>query len=252
VRNPALGRVVVNLLGECRLTVDGRIITGVPAHFFRIAAYLILSGVRGIVPRQKISTLLWLNATEQQAAANLRQALARIRHVQDEHGFTFVEGNFSSLYLVHTPEVACDLGRFADDYYGRKALSLEELCEIYTGDLLGGMEEASEDFEEWLASWRGRLQMETSERLMAALEQDADPAVAPSAQVTAAQCLLSIDPYNEHAVRFLMQEAAKHGQAGRLKHLYAEIVTVLANELGIQPSAQTQNLYRMLRQELGI
>ncbi|NJS15145.1 MAG: hypothetical protein HC788_11670 [Sphingopyxis sp.] len=93
-RNRSGVKVVVTMLGTCSVTVGNRVVASVPAAFFRIAAYLLLSEPSHSVSRQKLAELFWPHAAACQASSNLRQSLARIRRLQDECGFQLIDGNF--------------------------------------------------------------------------------------------------------------------------------------------------------------
>ena len=241
-------RIDVSLLGDCRLTVAGQVVAGVPSHFFRIAAYLMLSAPRGVLPRHRISALLWSDADEGKAAANLRQVLARIRHLQEQHNFSFIEGNFSNFYLQATPDVSCDLMELLAHFSGKAVLSLAELCDLYTGDLMAGLDESGEVFEDWLAGQRSELRLEVLEHIGSALAERSQ--LSALERTRGAKAILAIDPYNEQALHMLMKEAASHHQLARLDHLYHSMESVLASDWGIKPSAETQALYRALQNSL--
>jgi DNA-binding SARP family transcriptional activator len=241
-------RVKVTLLGDCRLSVDGQMVAGVPSHFFRIAAYLALSAPDKVMPRHRVSGLLWSDANESKAAANLRQVLARVRHLQEQHNFRFLGGNFSSIYLDGDSDVSCDVVELAQHFAGKSVLSLGELCDLYQGDLMLGLEGAGDAFEEWLAAQRSELRVEMLEHIGTALEQGSQ--LASSERTRGAKTVLAIDPYNEQALHLLMKEAANQRQLARLEHLYHSMEAVLASDLGIRPSPETQALYRMLHNAL--
>ena len=67
-------QTTIRLLGPCCLLVGNNLVQGVPASFFRIAAYLILSTPEQVQARSRLAALFWPNADDGKAAANLRQA----------------------------------------------------------------------------------------------------------------------------------------------------------------------------------
>lgn len=248
MRSSAVRQIDLQLLGDCRLVIDGNLVHGVPASFFRVAAYLILSGRGGIQPRHRMSALLWSDADDGKAAANMRQALARIRHLQEEHRFRFIEANFSTLHLPPIHDVHSDLADFVEYLGGSRALTPVELCSLYGGELLAGLDEGGEGFEEWLAMRRDQLLAEAIDGISAGIAPEGGLSLADRA--ICARRLLEIDPYHEAALRVLMREAAERHQVLRLTHLYDSMRTILAEDLGIQPSQETQALYTKLIQTL--
>tara|TARA_R110002124_G_scaffold63350_31_gene173340 strand:- start:14834 stop:15607 length:774 start_codon:yes stop_codon:yes gene_type:complete len=247
-RPTAARKVQLKLFGDCRLTIDGRPIQGVPASLFRVAAYLVLGGNGGIQPRHRVGALLWSDADDGKAAANMRQALARIRHLQEEHGFSFIGANFSMLQLLDEGDVQCDLTDFVDYLKGTLPLTPVELCSLYDGELLGGLGPGGEGFEEWLFPHREKFMVEAVDHIAAGLAPQMG--LSESDRGICARRLLEIDPYHELALRVLMQEAANRQQIGRLTHLYESMRHLLGEDLGIQPSQETQTLYVDLMQRL--
>lgn len=213
-----------------------------------MAAYLILSGRGSAQPRNRIGALLWSETDDGRSAANMRQALARIRHLQDEHGLRFIEANFSTVHLAPNHDVNCDLIAFGEYLAGTRPLTPVQLCSLYGGELLGGLDVGGEGFEEWLAMKRDQLLAEAIDGISAGISPQAGLALADRA--ACARRLLEIDPYHEEALRVLMHEAAERHQVLRLTHLYESMRTVLADDLGIQPSPETQALYVRLIQAI--
>lgn len=237
-------------MGGCCLIIDGDLVQGVPASFFRISAYLILADRAGVQPRHRLSALLWSQADEGKAAANMRQALARIRHLQDEHDFRFIEANFSTLHLPPVHDVTCDLVAFAQYMSGAQPLTPVQLCAVYGGELLAGLDPGGEGYEDWLAARRDQLLNTAIAGISAGVA--ADSGLTPADRVLCSRRLLEIDPYNEEALWVLMREAAERRQISRLNYLYNAMRTVLAEDLGIQPSQETRTLYTQLMQALSV
>lgn len=241
MRATASREIRLTLLGDSCLTIGGVLVAGVTSNFFRIAAYLALSGTRGIVSRQRISALIWSDTDDGKAAVNLRQALVRIRHTQDEHKFRLIGCDSSTLHLVPGNDVHCDLIDFIEYLAGKRSMSPAELCELYGGDLLTGLDEAGTGYEEWLAVQRDRIRFAFIDKVTEAIGPEGP--LSTTDRSLCARRVLTIDPYNEDAIRALMREAAEHRQVARLNHLYDSIAAVLAEDLGVAPSADTQSLY---------
>ncbi|RYE62132.1 MAG: hypothetical protein EOO82_00295 [Oxalobacteraceae bacterium] len=237
-------RVTLKLLGGCYLLVEGKLVQGVPANFFRIAAYLILTNPDQVQPRSRLSTLLWPQADEGKAAANMRQAVARIRSLQEEHRFHLITANFSTLHLEPIEDMYCDLLEFIRA--SQLELSPLQLCRLYDGELLSDLGSGSEDFEDWLSSQRNELLLQAVDGIARGIQPDSPLDHADRA--TCARRLLELDPYREDALCVLMEEAAERRHFGRVSQLYTSMRTMLADELGVEPSAETRAFYNNLMQ----
>ncbi|WP_297107593.1 BTAD domain-containing putative transcriptional regulator [uncultured Devosia sp.] len=237
-------QITVKLLGTCCLIADGTLVQGVPASFFRIAAYLILSTPDQVQPRSRLAALLWPNAEDGKAGANLRQAVARIRHLQDQQGFRLIEASVSTLHLAPGPEVYCDLIEMIRHISGDVTYSPHALCKIYGGELLADQGSSSSEFEDWLSSRRDELLLQAVDGIAEGIH--ADGQYTQNERSACARRLLELDPYREDAVRVLMAEAAERRHFVRVSELYASMRSVLADDLGVEPSPETRALYTSL------
>lgn len=236
--------ITIKLLGGCYLLVDGKLVQGVPANFFRIAAYLILTNPDQVQPRSRLSTLFWPQADEGKAAANMRQAVARIRALQEEHNFHLIEANFSTVHLEPVADMYCDLIEFTRS--SAEELGPVRLCKLYDGDLLADLGGSSEDFEDWLSSQRNELLLKAVDGIASGIQPDSPLSHADRA--LCARRLLELDPYREDALCVLMEEAAERRHLGRVSQLYTSMRTMLADELGVEPSPETRAFYQSLMQ----
>jgi len=234
----------IRLLGPCCLLVGSNLVQGVPASFFRIAAYLILSTPEQVQARSRLAALFWPNADDGKAAANLRQAVARIRHVQEENGFTLIEANVSTLHLAPSADVYCDLIEMSRHIEGEVVLNPLELSRIYGGELLANQDSSGEEFEDWLSSRRNELLLYAVDGLAEGMRTGTRYTQAERS--ICARRLLELDPYREDAVCVLMEEAAERRHYARVNELYTSMRSVLSNELGVEPSPETRALYTSL------
>lgn len=236
------------MLGRCSLTIDGVLVAGVTSGFYRIAAFLIMAGPLRTVPRRTIWTLLWADAEERAAAANLRQTLARIRHLQQEYSFRLIEANVSALYINPHHDIQCDLIASLDQISGRRPGSPVGLAELIGGELLCDLNGSGSEYEEWLTLQRDRLNAELIDGLTAAIEPDSS--LSSADREVCARRLLAADPFNEQAYLCLMREAAARRQVARLSKLYTRMRAVLAEELAVEPAPETQETYQRILQSL--
>jgi DNA-binding SARP family transcriptional activator len=234
----------VRLLGPCCLLVGNNLAQGVPASFFRIAAYLILSPPEQVQARGRLAALFWPNADDGKAAANLRQAVARIRHVQEENGFTLIQANNSTLHLAPSDDVYCDLIELSRHIEGEVVLNPLQLSRIYGGELLANQDSGGQEFEDWLSSKRNELLLHAVDGIAEGMRPGTR--FSQAERSICARRLLELDPYREDAVCVLMEEAAERRHYARVKELYTSMRSVLSNELGVEPSPETRALYTNL------
>lgn len=240
VHRPA-HHVTVSTLGVCSVSIDGVIAANVPSSLYRIGSYLLLSGTNRTVSRQRLSAVFWPDSD--QASANLRQSLSRIRRTQELGGFQFVESNFSLIYLV-MDGVEWDLPKFLFALDCTDEQAIVRACELYSGDLLADIGASSDAFEEWLSEQRDRLRSAYIDKVGGAIAGEVE--MTAGARSRCARKLLAIDPCNEQAYQALMMEAADHGDIARVHELFERCERQLMSELGVRSSAGTRGLYSQL------
>ena len=191
--------------------------------------------------REGVTALLWGDRGEEQARGSLRQLLTQLRRTlgDDADRLLQVEGE----RLALSPQgLACDLWDFETlcDAGGEQSLAQAE--DLWQGELLEGLNLRDAAFSDWLAEqrrhWLGRRQ----EVLKAALVQNSDPA----ARLTAARALQALDPLSETACRALMTHFAEAGERNQALQEYRRCQELLARDLGAEPEAETQALYRSI------
>ncbi len=210
-----------------------------------LLAYLVLHR-QTAQPRQRIAFSLWPESTDEQARANLRKELSRLRHAlpnPDEflhvdakmlqwlpHGnFTLDVAGFEA--TVRAAEQAPDRNTARD--------RLEQAIALYQGDVLPDLT------DEWVLPERARLQqmyMQALERLVNLTEAQRDYRVA----LTHAQQMLRVDPLNEAAYVNLMRLYELQGDRAKALQVYHQCMTVLREELGVDPSVATRKLYEQI------
>lgn len=236
--------VSVVLLGSCGLKVGAKVIDRVPSSFYRIVAYLIVSGEGAIVSRQRLRSLLWSQASEAQASANLRQELKRIEVLQRRHNFNFIGRNFSSVFIADPASVACDLKDVMEELQRGAATQPLALAQAYKGELLADIGPGSPAFEEWLSETRESLNTEIADRLRDVLSSA--HSVSPQNKSACARHLIKLDPCSEEAYMYLMQEAAEQGNLARVQALFDSCTQNLRSELGVPVSDNLVNLHSEL------
>ena len=127
--------------------------------------------------------------------------------------------------------------------------ALAAAAQLYQGDLLAGLSvEGAGGFEEWLLGERERLRELALEGLAKLLAQQRAAGAAEAAIQTGLH-LLGLDPLQEPGHRALMRLYAAAGRRGAALRQYQACVAVLQRELGVEPEAETRQLYQEILRE---
>lgn len=223
----------VNLLGHFSLLVDGRPVD-LPLTTQRVVAMVALAGDQG---RSRLAGQLWPEVTEDRARASLRSALCQVRQIAPD--LLVCNG---SVHLGR--EVYVDT--WSLDKAGHRVMAgvpndptdrtLRRRCER---ELLPDWD------DEWLVPERDRIQ----QLRLRVLEGLACAAVERGLYGLAIDhCLaaLRVDPLRETAHRALIRTHLAEGNPAAALRAFRECVDVLDSELGIEPTAETQDLVRMV------
>jgi len=211
-----------------------------------LVAYLALRGERG-QSREKLAELLWGNSAEEQARANLRQALTSIRRALNGDGAAFLVADGDQISLSKS-EIDLDVARFERLVAEATPDALKQAAALYKGDLLDGFSLKEDSFEVWARAERERLRLLASDALTKLIAHCDEVGDTERCVETAAR-LLTLDPLREAAHRILMRAYAAQGrQASALKQ-FETCRDILRSELGVEPEPETVALYRDIRQQ---
>jgi TolB-like protein/Tfp pilus assembly protein PilF len=211
-----------------------------------LVAYLALMGARG-QSREKLAELLWGNSAEEQARANLRQALSSIRKALNGDGAAYLVTDGDQISLAGQ-DIDLDVASFEHLVAKATPDALKHAAALYKGDLLDGFSLKEESFEAWARAERERLRRLASDALTKLIAHCDEVGDTERCVETAAR-LLTLDPLREAAHRILMRAYAAQGrQASALKQFEA-CRDILRRELGVEPEPETIALYRELRQQ---
>jgi DNA-binding SARP family transcriptional activator len=236
----------VALLG----TFEARLGSGAAITFARrkseaLLAYLALH-LGQTQARDKLAALLWGEASDERARHSLRQALVTLRRA--------LPGQAAACLVEEGDTIRLDPGAVEVDValFERLAAegspeALERAAALYRGDFLEGIGVDEPPFEEWLRMERERLRELAIEGLAKLLGLLARGGVIDRA-VQVAVRLLALDPAQEPVHRTLMRLYAQQGRRGTALRQYQVCVETLERELGVEPEAETRQLYRELLQ----
>ncbi len=234
----SLANVKVQLCGRLAVTVDGvRVESQLPGRQGRLlVAYLALHRLRP-VDRAELVEALWRDGRD----AGLAPLLSKVRRVVPVEGMQIAADNAwvdveAAADAVHRAESA-----LAQDEPHR-AWGPSQVALFISGRTFLSGEDAP-----WIEEERRRL----GELHLRALEAYAGGALAIGgtelpAAVRAGRELTRLEPYRESGWRILMRALAAEGNPADALQAYERLRTTLREELGVAPSAPTQDLYREL------
>jgi DNA-binding SARP family transcriptional activator len=206
-----------------------------------LLSYLAAATPRGFQRRDTITGLFWGELSQERARGALRQALYHLRQSLGE-GVVVTRGD---------EEVGLDPGVFRSDVAAfEDALDrgdLEESLALYRGDLLPGLYVAvAPEFERWLDQRRGELR----ERARAAaweLAQGAEAEGNPADAARWARQALRLAPLDEELVRQVIELLGRLGDRSGAVREYEAFAGRLAEELELEPAAETRELVESVR-----
>ena len=195
-------------------------------------------------PRSKLAAMLWQDSDESQARGSLRQALTSLRQAA---GFGPEALATTADQVTLAPGAAeVDAIAFEAAAGGASLDDLEAAAACYRGDFLDGFDARAPGFEDWMLAERYRLHARAVDLLRRLRHRHAEAGDSDRAVVVALR-LLALEPLEEEAHRALMRLYAGHGRAEAALRQFHICREVLARELAVQPQAETEALYREIR-----
>ncbi len=235
--------ISVFVFGNYHVQSSGRLTTP-PLHLLRVLIFVLLEGQGKPVLRRHIRDLIWSDSGSEQANADIRQTMGRIRKFQQDHNFELLSADPQTVWLNPDQDIYIDLAEFIGLVASPSPKACVRMCEIYRGDLLGSSGSAGNGFEDWLAFQRTALLRQFNSAMSQALEIGTE--LTPQERYLCASRLLQLDPCHEGAHRALMSDAAAKGQFSLVKQLFNACSKQLHEELGVGPDDHTIRLYQEL------
>jgi DNA-binding SARP family transcriptional activator/Tfp pilus assembly protein PilF len=231
------------LLGTPRVELHQRVIKlGIKPML--VLAYLALEGRAS---RRDLAQLLWSNATD--PLNSVSAARVSIRDVLKK----LLEGDNETLSLKHG--FYCDVNIFIKALESDQFQIWQAALELHQGVFLEAVrlpewtDGFGADFEEWMLTWREKLEetkAELSWRLAKHNLSQAEFALAiPLLEVTQAPHLAP----REDATRLLMLTAGALARPVRAQTAYAQLERRLLEELEVNPSAATKSALSLARSD---
>ncbi len=221
----------IRLLGQFDLRQDGEQIE-LPSRPARtLLAYLVLT-IGTHHPRERLAGLLWPESSEPNARKNLRQALWHLRKAIGE-----------AHLLVDTSSIAFDA---ASDFWLDISFledtadpDLETEVSVYEGELLPGC------YEDWVLLERDRLDASYERKMDRFLEQLLQEQRWTEV-ITWGERWIALGHVPETAFRALMMAHAATGELSKVEAAYQRCTDALEQEVGVDPSEETTQLYKSL------
>ncbi len=258
-----LSLLSISVLGALHVTLDGQPVTGFESA--RARALLVYLAVESDRPhsRDALAGLLWPDESDRSARNNLRQTLANIRQVIGDRtspGHPFLHVTRDAIQFQTSSDHTLDLDTFSRllatcashahrHPEGCKPCAdrMQRAVELYRGDLLDHFFlNDSAPFEEWALVQRESLRRRILEALTTLAEYHARRG-AHGPALRFARHQLELDPWREEAHRQAMYSLALSGQRRAALAQYETCRRVLAEELKVEPSAETAALYEGIK-----
>ncbi|HEX2914676.1 MAG TPA: tetratricopeptide repeat protein [Chloroflexia bacterium] len=240
------------LLGTFRVELDGKLIDEKAWPRRKVKSLLKLLALQPgyRLHKEQALELLWPDQELSAASGNLYRNLHLLRQVleppparkSDSSTILFKE---EIIRLNPASGLWLDLDAFQNLLNRARTASnplphLEEAISLYSGDLL-----EEDPYEEWLSVRRDELKRDFQQALLLVAQAYRQSAAYPAA-IAALQRILAKDPSNEAAHRELILVYTLSGQRNEALNQYQLCMKVLDEELGLDPSPETLELYRQV------
>jgi DNA-binding SARP family transcriptional activator len=209
------------------------------------------------VPRDQIFDYLWPDMDEERAKNNLYVAWSTMKSalMGDEPGRCPYIENVGGVCKVVSENLRSDVDEFeaalaavrAAEKSGDTAAELaayRRISDAYRGDLLPG-----DVYDDWFAQLREQFRSDFCQAMLRAAELLCD-AEKPADGLAYVRRAIQTDPLREDLYQIALRCQIAAGQRGAAIDLYQQCKTRLADDLGLDPSAETRALYdRILAME---
>ncbi len=258
-----MSELVIRLLGPFQVTLNSYPVTGFAYDKVRaLLAYLAVEADR-FHRREALAALFWPDHPPKLARQNLRQSLATLRRAIDDQNvsppFLLINGdtvqfNFSehtwldvAAFRTHL-ETDGHVHPYADIESCRSCIHhLEKAVALYRGEFLADLLLGdSPEFETWAVTCREQFCIQALTALYHLTRHYLRRGEYGPAQTYALR-QIALAPYREEAHRQLMRILARTGQRSAALAQYQTCRRIVAEEFGVEPSPQTQALYKRIR-----
>ncbi|MCB9077785.1 MAG: tetratricopeptide repeat protein [Anaerolineaceae bacterium] len=249
-------KLIIRLLGNTVIELNGRLISdSLPSRAAEALLIYLVCHDRPI-PRETLADLLWSERTQKQGLTNLRTILTALRRELDDYLIITRQTlafNHAAPYWLDVAEFESQLTSLQPQLQAAAPLSpaaarqLQAALDLYQGDFLASFAlKEGPEFEAWVLLQRERLK-----RLAAlGLEHFVTHNLTRGDYYHGLRYvdqLLELDAYNEAAQRQRMWLLVRSGQPHAALQQFETFSQLLADELGLEPMAETMHLYRHIK-----
>ena len=212
-------------------TAEGRAVA-IQQKRLALLCYLTLRESGSYVQRHAAASVLWPDSTEIRARSALRTAL---HHLRGDIGADAILARGDEEIAVNPHVVWCDALEFER---ASKAAQFEEALALYRGPLLDGfLPSGLPEFGDWMDQKRRAFHWLAVHAARTLAEQASERSSA--AAVPWVQRWIELAPYEEPAIRALMQVLLASGNRAQALDAFQNWSERLARDLNAQPSAET-------------
>ena len=250
-----MARLSLSLLGSFQVTLDGQPVKDFKSN--RVRALLAYLAVEADRPhrREALAGLLWPDWPDRDALSNLRYSLSDLRRAIGDRAadppFLLItrdslQFNPDSNYNLDVKTFVCSAE--IKDVDSLEIDLLEQAIALYQGSFLEGFSlEDSSTFEEWTLLTRERLARQASSVFHALAESCEQREEYKKAQSYIWR-QLELEPWDEVAHQRMMRTLALSGQRSAALAQYESCRKLLTEELGVEPTEETTELYEKIRE----
>ena len=233
----------IRLLGAPAVLFAGRSLSPESRKATALLAYL---AMRADEPtsRDHLAGLLWGDSANDQARANLRQALTQLRRIFRDIGADPIKTQGDQVTF-------CSAGLSIDARLLEDSEALPDAARLpLDKEFLEGFTVAEPEFEQWLTAKRERIRARVGQ-LHERAADDAIEARRIDKAIDHLTSALNLDPLREHLHRRLMRLFAAQGRADAAIAQYERCRGVLVKELGVGPDKETKDLFGQIQAQRG-
>jgi DNA-binding SARP family transcriptional activator len=249
-----LSKIRVRLLGGFEVWAGERQIAGFESQKVRALLTYLVCNRRRAFSRDHLAGMLWPERDGDAARHALRQAVYNLRSKLPDGGASLLQVTNLEIGFVPRADLWLDIEAFEESLRlgsGRTVdpQHLSAAVQLYRGEFLAGFfVKDSPDFEDWMVAEQVRLRDAAVEALHHLIESYSRRGEYRFG-AHYARLLVSIEPLLEEAHRELIRLCALAGQRSRALNQYEELSRLLRDELGVEPLAETRQLYESILSE---
>jgi len=256
--SPPQPRLIIRLLGDLGLTLDGMAPTGkLYGKALALLAYLAVESSGQPHTREQLATLLWPALPMETARVNLRQAAYHLRQALRDQAHLLAAGRDTLRFAATPDDCLVDAGFLtsplppcgacAADGAGLLCAgclaSLKARLDAYAGDFLPGLALAdAPDFDNWRNSQREALRCHAL-TLAERLRDHHDRAGQHEQALLYSRRCVQLDPWNDASHRQHMRLLAAGGRQGAAQSHYDAYRADLERDVNAEPESRTHELF---------